>query len=347
MARLYKRGRTYYSDVYIPGHPKADKKGRVRVPLDTDQRIALRKLDDLIGQGDAAKFGRPAADISYKEFKLKFLAWVKANKSKATYVHDRVALKLLEKHETLDRLADITPEKLEHLQGTLRENKAINSLVNRRIRSIKAMMRKAEAWGYVEPKKWETITQFPEPKGRLLFYTVEEMRKLLKKCLGVWKTVALLGARAGLRRSEIYWLDWESVDMARNRVHIAPRYDEAGTLLWSPKDHERRWIPMATDLLAHLKGLPRPARWVIEQEGERPGLETMSTYFKKISRKAGLRGGIHVLRHSFASHLASSGKVTLREIKELLGHSTIEQTEAYAHLVPERVESAITHLPEF
>lgn len=43
--------------------------------------------------------------------------------------------------------------------------------------------------------------------------------------------------------------------------------------------------------------------------------------------------GWHVLRHTFASHLAMNGR-SLKEIQELLGHSDIRQTMRYAHLTP-------------
>jgi site-specific recombinase XerD len=51
-----------------------------------------------------------------------------------------------------------------------------------------------------------------------------------------------------------------------------------------------------------------------------------------ISRQQG-RIGWHNLRHTYASHLAMRG-VPLKVIQELMGHTTIEMTERYAHLRP-------------
>ena len=53
--------------------------------------------------------------------------------------------------------------------------------------------------------------------------------------------------------------------------------------------------------------------------------------------------GWHVLRHTFASHLAMRGK-PLKVIQELLGHSSIDTTMIYAHLMPEVARDAVKSL---
>ncbi len=45
----------------------------------------------------------------------------------------------------------------------------------------------------------------------------------------------------------------------------------------------------------------------------------------------------HDLRHTYASHLASSGKVDIYTLKKLLGHKDITLTERYAHLIDGRL----------
>ena len=51
----------------------------------------------------------------------------------------------------------------------------------------------------------------------------------------------------------------------------------------------------------------------------------------------------HTLRHTFASWAVIRG-VSLKELQELLGHSSLAMTMRYAHLAPERLRSAVTRL---
>ena len=67
---------------------------------------------------------------------------------------------------------------------------------------------------------------------------------------------------------------------------------------------------------------------------------------RKASRKANLaHTGVHVLRHTFCSHLAMRGAPT-RAIQDLAGHKDLKTTMRYMHLSPDAVESAIRLLEE-
>jgi site-specific recombinase XerD len=56
---------------------------------------------------------------------------------------------------------------------------------------------------------------------------------------------------------------------------------------------------------------------------------------KKVERMVGLsvKGKIHILRHTFCSHLAMRGASAV-QIMELAGHTKLEMTMRYMHLSP-------------
>ncbi len=55
--------------------------------------------------------------------------------------------------------------------------------------------------------------------------------------------------------------------------------------------------------------------------------------------------GVHILRHSFCSHLAMRG-APARAIQELAGHKDLSMTQRYMHLSPAALDAAIRLLEQ-
>jgi site-specific recombinase XerD len=57
-------------------------------------------------------------------------------------------------------------------------------------------------------------------------------------------------------------------------------------------------------------------------------------------RLAGVPTGVHILRHTFCSHLAMQG-ASGKAIQELAGHQELSVTHGYMHLSPDMLGSSI------
>ena len=70
----------------------------------------------------------------------------------------------------------------------------------------------------------------------------------------------------------------------------------------------------------------------------------VQTMVKQAARTAGLQNvGVHVLRHSFCSHLAMRG-APVTAIQALAGHQELSMTQRYMHVSPAALDEAISLL---
>jgi site-specific recombinase XerD len=77
-----------------------------------------------------------------------------------------------------------------------------------------------------------------------------------------------------------------------------------------------------------------------ELDGRPLTRQKMQTKVNRAARLAKAQVGVHVLRHTFCSHLAMRG-APARAIRELAGHSELGMTQLYMHLSPAALDAAI------
>lgn len=134
------------------------------------------------------------------------------------------------------------------------------------------------------------------------------------------RALVLLLYGAGLRVSEACGLRWTQVD------------ESARVLRIRGKGSKERLVAVPAKVLLALKELKAEKRTFVF--GDEP-LSTRRAY--DIVKHQGERAGLlqplhpHALRHSFATHLLSSG-ANLRTLQELLGHQTLQATQRYTHI---------------
>lgn len=147
---------------------------------------------------------------------------------------------------------------------------------------------------------------------------------------------------AGLRVSELVGMKVKDIDSGRMMVRIHGKGN---------KDRYSLLSPRALDTLREYWRKHPTSCWLFP--GQKPGghlsVRSAETVFAEAKAKAGIRkeGGIHMLRHCFATHLLEDG-VDSRKIQLLMGHRSMLTTMRYLQVTRNKLEatrSPLDNLP--
>jgi integrase/recombinase XerD len=183
------------------------------------------------------------------------------------------------------------------------------------------------ALSIVLPKRPQRIPQL---------LTRAEVARILGACEEPrYRMMLTLCYGCGLRLSELVAVKVSHLDGERRLLRV-----EQG------KGAKDRLVPLSETLLQQLRAYWRCYR---PQEGlfpgRVPGQPLSPTSVQKIytqsKQQAGVRkvGGIHALRHAYATHLLEAG-LPVHRLQRLLGHRNLHSTLRYIHWVPHSREGA-------
>jgi integrase/recombinase XerD len=177
----------------------------------------------------------------------------------------------------------------------------------------------------------------PLPKGVKKLPEVlsrQEVARLLASTATLRERALLMTTYGGgLRVSEVVRLRVSDIDAQRGMIRI-----EQG------KGRKDRYTLLGERLLAELRHywqVYRPTRpWLFPQRSKPVPLDpsTAQRIYYAAKERAGITkgGGIHGLRHAFATHLVEAG-TDLATLQPLLGHDSITTTMRYVHVARTRV----------
>src|SRR5699024_8240730 len=98
------------------------------------------------------------------------------------------------------------------------------------------------------------------------------------------------------------------------------------------------WLARRADLVSGHSG----SALFLGARGGRYGARVVRDVVHRLTGRAGVRDiAPHGLRHTAATHLLSGG-ADLRAVQEVLGHSSLQTTQRYTHVSPERLRAAFT-----
>lgn len=245
--------------------------------------------------------------------------------------------------EGIPNLNDVTYSEARLYVTVLYDKGLSRTTISRKISSIRSFFKFANSRYNINDTAFRSL-HHPKKEERLpAFFYEEEMERLFSACEGEDKKslrdcalLELLYA-TGIRVSELTSIKMNDIDdhlgivlvMGKGRKErYVPFGSFAQNALDSYREHSRPQLVKKKDhnmLFVNLRGEPltdRGVRYILSAMVEQASLHS------KIYP--------HMIRHSFATHLLSSG-ADMRTVQELLGHAHLSSTQVYTHITKEHL----------
>lgn len=174
--------------------------------------------------------------------------------------------------------------------------------------------------------------EMPKIDNQVTEFLTDEQLIVYKKALAedrdkigaVFITIALY---TGMRKKAIINLKWKDIDYDKNQIILRGEVAKNG---------KTNYIPLPHAVKDAISTLPHTSEYLFTgKDGKKPR-EDFKRIAQRLKEKAGLPENFrptYMLRHNFATHLASSGKVDLYTIQRLMTHESPQMTQRYAHLM--------------
>ena len=154
---------------------------------------------------------------------------------------------------------------------------------------------------------------------------------------------------SGLRHGELLALRWRDIDWKAKRIRVRRNYTRGH---WStPKSRSgERSVPMAARVAEELRRHRERSSFSADgdlvfahpETGDVLPHSPLRRRFKSALKAAGVRDiRFHDLRHTFATRMAASPNVSMRDLQAWLGHRDYRTTLIYADYEPRENESAM------
>ncbi len=217
----------------------------------------------------------------------------------------------------------------------------------RKIASIRAFYRFLYNMEIIEFNPTDTTKGPKLPKSLPDFLTTEEIERILTNI----KIETPAGYRnrvifellwvSGMRISELSGLNYENLNLEQNEIRVLGKGAKERIVLIPDKTKNLllNYINNVSDLIHKTPKAPNSPLF-INNNGFRLQNQSIRKALKQVVDSIEINKHItpHIFRHSFATRLIENG-ADLRIVQELLGHSSISNTQIYTHVSTGRLKA--------
>jgi len=142
----------------------------------------------------------------------------------------------------------------------------------------------------------------------------------------------------GARHGELRLVKWQDINLIKREWTVPRSKTGRARRIILSKAAVNAFISVR-ETAEHLMLPTNPSDYAIINPITRTAYHSFYATWFQVRKAANLDDlRIHDLRHAFASVLINKG-VSIYEVQTLLGHSTIQMTQRYAHLAPDRLQN--------
>lgn len=224
------------------------------------------------------------------------------------------------------------------------KNEAGAKTLNRKISSLKSFFKFLMKKGVIAITPMDAVATPKLPKRVPHFVDEKDMSRLFDpiRFANDWmgkteKLILEILYQTGIRKSELINLQEGHIDWGNHTIKVLG------------KGNKERIIPVSAGLMESMKNYSKEKKEIFESLPHpnllvgKKGLPLDPKQVYIIVRKYLTqittieKKSPHILRHSFATHIANNG-APLQAVKELLGHSSLAATQVYTHTSIEKLK---------
>ena len=216
-----------------------------------------------------------------------------------------------------------------------------SSSVNRAVATLRSFYRYLRRKDIIHHDIFVSVQSLPTSRRLPTFVPKGNMDEVVDVVLqrlsnGSWierrdALIVLMLYACGLRLAELCNIDLSDFDNDFTALRVLGKGDKTRIVpLVERVSHEvKRYL--AQDFEENIC-LSKENALFLSKRGERISRSDVQRSVARLLRECGVQGKCspHVLRHTFATHLLNDG-ADLREIQELMGHSSLSATQVYTH----------------
>lgn len=221
----------------------------------------------------------------------------------------------------------------------------------RKSSAIRSFFKYLKVNAYIEDNPMISLDSPKLKKSLPKYLTVEQAQRLLMSVDGPNKErdycILTLFMNCGFRLSELVSINYNAIKYT----------DDSASIVITGKGNKERTVYLNKACILAIKRYMnvRPRDGVIDKDAlflsnrmTRISVKTVQHLVEAYIEKAGLGGqgfSVHKLRHTAATLMYQTGKVDVLELKELLGHESLNTTQIYTHIVNEKIKEAVDANP--